>query len=118
MYHILHSMDGTVIGTVVQPSDFIMDLKVQLEPESDIPAQNQNLSMGGFPLDSLLKTIDDYGIQVGAILDLEPKAMSITVESQKAYRAIWRTLQAIQQKTSRRKTKRRPVLASLSKSSI
>jgi ubiquitin-like protein Nedd8 len=75
----VNTMDGKTIEIMVDPTDYLSDIKCQLEAESGIPAKNQCLFQGGVHFADNTKTADDYGIKAGSVLDLEPKSMEITV---------------------------------------
>ncbi|CAB9516895.1 Polyubiquitin (Fragment) [Seminavis robusta] len=77
----VNTMDGKSIKVMVDPSDRLSDIKIQLEEESGIPAKNQTLFMGGEELKDPNKTAADYGIKAGSVLDLEPKTMNISVKT-------------------------------------
>ncbi|GKZ01305.1 hypothetical protein MPSEU_001081500 [Mayamaea pseudoterrestris] len=77
----IHQDDGTSFDILVDPSDYLSDIKRQLEQASGMPAKNQKLYMEGNELDDNNKTADEYGIGAGSVIDLEPKVMKINVET-------------------------------------
>ena len=76
----VNTMDGKEIKVMVDPTDTIKAIKKQLEKDSDIPADNQKLFMGGKELADDNKSAKDYGIKEGSKLDLEPKSINVVVE--------------------------------------
>ena len=77
----VRTMDGKSIQVMIDPTDRLSDIKVQLEEESGIPAKNQKISMNGTELTDANKTAKDYGIKKGSVLDLEPKTIKVKVET-------------------------------------
>ena len=77
----VRTMDGKSIEIMVNPSDYLSDIKRQVEDESDVPAKNQRLFMDGEELDDDMKTAENYGIKAGSVVDMEPKSMKISVET-------------------------------------
>jgi ubiquitin C len=77
----VNTMDGKSIEFMVDPTDYLSDVKKHLEGESGIPAKNQCLMMNGDELADAMKTAEDYGIKAGSVLDLEPKSIKISVET-------------------------------------
>lgn len=76
-----NTWDGTQITLSVEPQLYVTDLKRLLENESSIPAMNQNLTFNDESLNDVTKTLGDYQIVKGSILDLEPKRITISVET-------------------------------------
>jgi hypothetical protein len=77
---VVKTMDGRKIQVDVEPATTLADLKKQLQDEAGITAANIALSMDGNPLDDDGKSLDEYGIQAGSELDLEPRSIAVTVE--------------------------------------
>jgi hypothetical protein len=77
----VNTMDGTQIQLIVDPSDFLYDMKMLLVSESGLTAKNQNLFINGDELGDNIKTITDCGIGAGSVLDLEPKSFEISVKT-------------------------------------
>ena len=77
----VHSSNGKKIQIMVDPTDSISQIKQQLENESGIPHNKQKLSMNGKELSNANQSAGDYGIKAGSVLQLEPKAISITVRA-------------------------------------
>jgi hypothetical protein len=77
----VNTMDGQKLDIMVDPTDSIADLKRQLEPLTNLAADNQCLSKEGIELDDPDKTATACGIQGGTVLVLAPHTMSITVET-------------------------------------
>eukprot|EP00934_Nitzschia_sp_Nitz4_P000475 Nitzschia sp. Nitz4//scaffold71_size96697//4727//10756//NITZ4_004685-RA/size96697-processed-gene-0.125-mRNA-1//-1//CDS//3329557217//475//frame0 len=77
---VVRTPDGKEIPLTVDPNIYMTDLKRMLEPEAGIPAKNQQLSRNGQDLNDRSKTLDDYGIEAGAILDVEPKSIKVNIE--------------------------------------
>jgi len=75
----VNTYDGKSIKVMIDPSDRLSDIKVQLEEKTGVAAKNQKLSMGGEELTDPNKTAGDYGIKAGSVLDLEPKVIKINV---------------------------------------
>ena len=74
------TMDGREIKVMVDPGDTLRNIKVQLETESGLPADNQKLFMNADELADDNKTAADYGVDAGSELSLEPKSIMVTVE--------------------------------------
>ena len=72
--------DGKTIETMVDPTMPMSELKKQLEDEAGVPASNQKLFKEGQELDDDSKKAQDYGVQGGDELYLEPKKMTVTVD--------------------------------------
>jgi len=75
------TFDGKEFKVMVNPSDYISDLKHQLQDESGVPAKNQKLSLGEKELEDPNKTAGDYGIKAGSVIDLEPKVIKVNVKT-------------------------------------
>lgn len=75
----VNTMDGKSIQIMIDPTDYLSDIKRQLEDECGVPAKNQTLSMAGEELSDPNKTASEYGIKAGSVLDLEPTVMSVNV---------------------------------------
>jgi len=81
----VNTLDGKSIEVMVDPSDHLSDIKLQLEEATGVPAQNQALSLDGVDLSSVdgdlsNKTMADYGIKTGSVLDLEPKVVKFNIK--------------------------------------
>jgi len=77
----VNTMDGKRIKIMVDPTQTVSEIKDQLAKEAGIPATNQKLSMGGQEfLDPKAKAAD-CGIRAGAVLDLEPKVITVVVST-------------------------------------
>jgi len=76
----VNTYDGKELKVMVDPTDYLSDVKKQLEPESGVPAKNQKLSMNGEELADDKKKAAEYGIQEGSILDLAPKSIVVNVD--------------------------------------
>jgi len=76
----VNTMDGKQIKVMMDPTDYLSDVKVSLEGESGLPAKNQKLLLGGKELSDDMKTAAEYGLDAGSVLDLEPKSMCVNVE--------------------------------------
>ena len=76
----VNTMDGKQIKIDVDPTDKLVDIKKQLEDESGIPWDNQQLFKDGAVLADDAKSAKDHGIEAGDVLDLEPKKMAVTVD--------------------------------------
>jgi Ubiquitin family len=72
--------DGNTIEILVAPNDTLADIKKQLEKETGLPADQQELSMNGKPLKDDKAAARDMGIKAGTTLQLDAKVMTITVE--------------------------------------
>ena len=83
----VNTMDGKQIQIDVDPTDKLGDIKKQLEEESGIPWDNQQLFKDGDVLADDDKTAKDHGINAGDVLDLEPKKMVVTVDMPDGSRA-------------------------------
>ena len=78
----VRTMDGDQLQIMVDPiGDSIADLKGKIAKASGgkLPANNQKLFKDGQELDHDHKTADDYDIQEGTVLDVEPKHMNVSV---------------------------------------
>jgi len=73
-------MGGKQVKIMVDPTDYITDLKRQLQDESGVEARNQALFMKGDELHDPNKKLDEFGIQSGSVIDLEPKIINVTVK--------------------------------------
>jgi hypothetical protein len=71
--------DGKWIEMMVDPTICLSDLKRDLEAETGIAAQNQLLTKKGNELQDPSKTLYDFDIEAGTILDLEPKFINVHV---------------------------------------
>jgi len=76
----VNNADGTQFKLMVEPTDYLSDIKLQLEQKSGVPAKNQKLSLSGEELVDPNRTAVDYGIEAGTVLDLEPKSIDITIQ--------------------------------------
>lgn len=72
--------DGKEIKLLVDPTNYLSDIKSMIEPESGVPAPNQELSKDDKKLADDNGTATDYGIKAGAVLYMEPKAMTLKVD--------------------------------------
>ena len=72
--------DGKTIKLMVDPNNYLSDVKRMLEPESGIPPQNQKIFKDDMELADDNKKVDDYGIKPGTVLYMEPSSMTINVE--------------------------------------
>ena len=77
----VNTLDGKSIDIMVDPYDYISDIKRSLEDESGLAAKNQRLFKEGEELSDLSKTAGDYGIKAGTVLDLEPKTITLNVKT-------------------------------------
>jgi hypothetical protein len=76
----VRSMDGSELHIMVDPTQTISAIKLQLESECGLAADNQRLFQEGNELTDG-KTAQDYGIQGGSILDLDPKKLHVTIQT-------------------------------------
>jgi len=72
--------DGKTIKLMVDPNNYLSDVKRMLEPESGIPPQSQKIFKDDKELADDNKKVDDYGIKPGTVLYMEPSSMTINVE--------------------------------------
>mmetsp|Transcript_17796 Transcript_17796/g.33786 ORF Transcript_17796/g.33786 Transcript_17796/m.33786 type:complete len:2165 (-) Transcript_17796:45-6539(-) len=72
--------DGKSIPLLIDPETYISDIKRLVEPESGVPARNQKLLHKGEPLENDFSKASDCGIEAGAVIDMEPKVIKVTVE--------------------------------------
>lgn len=74
--------DGKEIKLMVDPENYLSDVKRMIEPESGVPAAKQKLFMNDTmkELTDDNKNIDDCGIKPGTVLYMEPTSMTINVE--------------------------------------
>ena len=77
----VNDMEGNLIKVMVDPTAPLRDIKVQVEKKSGVPASNQRLYLDGNELDDDDKSAAEYGILAGSELDMEPKSVSVTVET-------------------------------------
>lgn len=77
----VNTIDGKKLKIMVDPSDTLGEIKRQLEGDSGIPWKNQRLFMNGMELMDDTKTAKDHGIQGGSELDLEPKSITVSVDT-------------------------------------
>lgn len=75
----VNSSNGKTIELMVDPTSHLSDLKRELEVESEIEASNQCLTRDGAELDDPLKTLQDFNVETDAVLDLEPKQITLHV---------------------------------------
>lgn len=75
----VQTMDGKTIALEIEPSQYLSDIKRQLETDSGLHAANMQLSQNNRILDNDIKTAQDYDIQPNAVLELTPKQMPIRV---------------------------------------
>ncbi|CAB9505189.1 Polyubiquitin (Fragment) [Seminavis robusta] len=76
----VQTKDGKTVEIMVAPDDTLADIKKQLEAETGLPFDQQELTMDGKPLTGDKKTARDMGIKAGTTLKLDAKAITITVE--------------------------------------
>lgn len=74
-----NTWDDTQIELCVEPLSYVSDLKQLLEAKSNIPAINQNLTLKDQSINDVTKTLKDYQVVAGAVLELQPKGVKITV---------------------------------------
>lgn len=75
------TMEKKKIKLMVDPSkDTIADVKGHLRKDTGLPVDNQELIMNGVKLDDDNKVAQDYYIEAGSELYIEPKAINVTVE--------------------------------------
>lgn len=72
--------DGKEIKLMVDPANYLSDIKMMIEPESGIPAPNQELFKDNKKLEDDNKKAEDYGIKAGTVLYMEPKTMNLKVD--------------------------------------
>ena len=73
----IRTMDGEIVDLNVEPDEYLSELKRMLEDRVGIPAKNQKLSLKGKELDEPMKRLDDYGVNPGAVIDLEPSSINV-----------------------------------------
>lgn len=77
----VNTMDGKKITMNIDATQPVADIKKKLKDETGLTPDNQRLFMDGDELQDDNKTAEHYGIDAGTELDLEPKAISIDVET-------------------------------------
>ena len=76
-----NTMDGKKITMNIDPTQPLAEIKKTLQDETGLSPDNQRLFMNGDELPDDNKSAEDYGIVAGSELDLEPKAISVNVET-------------------------------------
>jgi Ubiquitin family len=71
--------DGKTIILMVDPNNYLSDIKRMVEPESGVPAPNQRLFSNNKELDNDLQKADEAGIKANTVLYMEPKAITLYV---------------------------------------
>ena len=71
--------DDTKIEKMIDPTNYLSDIKRGLEKESGIPPWNQRLFMNDKELEDDMKTAEAHGIVANSVLTLEPKTIKVTV---------------------------------------
>ena len=77
----VNCMDGRRMKLDVDPADPIEEIKKKLEQKTGMPIDNQRLFQDGKELLDNAKPAEEYGIQAGSELNLEPDTINISVET-------------------------------------
>ncbi|CAB9523435.1 Polyubiquitin (Fragment) [Seminavis robusta] len=79
----VNAKGGRKIQLLVRPSDSMEALQNQIRQETGVPANKQNLSMGGnqLPTDKPRKAMEECGIKEGSVIDMGSSAINITVKT-------------------------------------
>jgi hypothetical protein len=72
--------DGQKLNVTIDPTRTLAKLKLQLEKESGLTADNMKLSMNGIPLIDDDNPAEFFGIGAGSTLHLEPSTFRVKVE--------------------------------------
>ena len=73
------TIDGKALNITVDPTEPVGNIKIQIENDSGVLANNQRLFIIGEELDDK-KSVNDQGIEADSVLDMEPKAITVNVE--------------------------------------
>ena len=77
----VNTMDGKKITMDIDPTLPLADIKKKLQNDTGLSPDNQRLFLKGDELPDDAKTAEAYGIEAGSELDLEPKTISVNVET-------------------------------------
>ena len=75
----VNSMDGKQIKIMVDPTDKVKEMKLQLQEESGLSPGNQRLFMQGGEISDDERMVKNYAIEAGTSLELEPKAIKLHI---------------------------------------
>ena len=74
-------VDGNTFDIMVDPTGTVAEIKKLIEPQAGLASENQRLRKDSVELEDDHKSANDYSIKGGTIIDLEPKAIQVHVNT-------------------------------------